>query len=266
MNCSFSRSIAPQTLLCLVIVAGATPAFAQNRPNGKNQKNLTIEPYKGKPIFLDEGEAPPEPRIVQPRTTMTDKYEDGKPRIEREVAKYSDDTYVSNGVYKEYYQSGQLFVAGEFDLGARTGEWVFYHENGEVAKKVKYESGRPDGKIEVRREDGTLEAQREFNDGRRVGDWYVYADDGEQKLREAHYADGKATGVWKQWYPSGQLWRETPFKEGERHGLAKEWKPDGSKLAEVNFSAGKRDGLAVGWTAEGEKMERRFEDGKLSFE
>ena len=246
-------------LAIITIVGGAAQSVLAQDDDAAGVK---IEPYTGEPILLEEPEAPPEPRIVEPRVKKTTKFEDGSPRIEREVARYSDDSFVSNGSYKEFYQSGQVFVEGNFELGTRVDVWTYYHENGKVAKKVSYKDGVPEGEVQILRDDGTLKAKRLYKAGKRHGDWLAYDDTGEQVLREQHYVDGKPDGVWKQWYESGKPWRETPFKDGKRHGQATEWREDGSKRAEVNFKEGLRDGLTISWSASGEKVEQRFEAGK----
>ncbi len=225
---------------------------------------ITIEPYTGPPVFLPEGEAPPKPRVVQDRGKKAETYKTGEKRIEREVAKYSDDSFVANGMYREYFKSGQVFVSGQFKYGKRDGEWVFYHENGELAKKVSYVNGQPDGVVETRDEKGALQARREYQGGKRAATWLIYAPGGEQVIREEHYVDGKPDGLWKNWFADGQLQRESPFKAGVREGVAKEWSEEGKLLAEVSFAGGKRDGVSTRWMDDGSKVVRRFKEGKLT--
>lgn len=227
------------------------------------QEGVGIKPYTGPAVYLDEGEAPPEPIVVSEREKATQKYENGNVRFEREVAKYSDNSFVNNGSYKEYYESGKLFVEGAFKLGVRVGGWTFYHENGQVAKKVTYIDGLPDGKVEIRRVDGTLSYSREYSLGKRVGEWLTYDASGEKRVREEHYVDGKNDGVWKTWYDNGKPWRETSFKDGKRHGVAKEWNDDGTPRLTAEFKEGLRDGPSVEWNRDGEKRERQFSKGKI---
>jgi len=243
-----------------IALLGWSPQVAIAQSGDETQ--LKIQPYTGDPILLEQPEAPPEPQIVERRVKKTAEFEDGKPRIVREVARYSDDSFVSNGSYKEYYQSGQVFVEGVFELGTRVGQWTYYHENGKVAKVVSYARGLPEGDVQVLRDDGTLKAKRTYKAGNRDGDWTMYDATGELILREEHYVDGKPEGVWKVWYESGKQWRETPFKAGVRDGTAIEWREDGSKRAEANFKEGLRDGPTISWSASGEKTEQLFEKGK----
>ena len=216
----------------------------------------------GGTILLPVPEAGPPPSVVNTRTDK-DKYEDGTPRIERTVTRYSDDSLVSNGDYREYYRTGTLFVEGSFSKGRPDGEWVYYHPTGELTKKVTFKKGQPDGKVEVLRADGTTLAEREYAAGKRAGVWKTYAEGGEQVLQEQSYANGKADGVWKTWFEDGTLQREVSFKAGERDGVSTEWDESGTKRGEVSYKAGKRDGPSIRWSSTGEKTERTYKAGKL---
>ena len=236
----------------------ASPTLAQQR----GTKRVKIEPYTGPAVFLAEPEEAPDPRFVENRVSK-ETYEDGTVRVERSVSRYSDDSFVSEGPYSEYYQSGQLFVEGTYRNGAPNGEWTYYHPSGEIAKRVTFKAGQPEGVVESRRPDGTLIARREYLGGKRHGEWKNYAENGEQLRLESSYKAGVPDGVWKTWFPNGQLRRDMTFKEGRRDGVTKEWYESGAKRAEVSFSAGLRDGPSIRWTADGKKTEQVFRGGKL---
>ncbi|QDU90767.1 MORN repeat variant [Pirellulimonas nuda] len=247
-----------------LLAAACTPGLmAQPGP-----RDTKIEPYTGPPVFLNEGETPPPPALVETKL-QSDKYENGKPRLEREVSRYSDDSFESNGVYREYFENGQLFTEGRFTKNDPVGEWVFYHENGEVAKKVTYVDGKPDGVIETLDPQGRVLSHGEYAVGKRKGDWVTYAPSDDEsaelvKVREEHYADGKPTGVWKTWRVDGSPAQETPFEDGVLNGVATEWDEAGDKRAEITFVAGKRDGLTRVWRADGKVVEQTFDDGRLT--
>jgi antitoxin component YwqK of YwqJK toxin-antitoxin module len=226
------------------------------------ENNLAkIEPYTGPPIYL--------PESVQVEATLVGKrvdkeaYGDGKPKIEREIATFSDDRMVNDGFYREYFPNGQVFLEAQYERGTPSGEWKYYHENGQIARTVKYENGKPTGEVEVRRADGNILAKRAYADGKRSGQWTVYNATGDKPLREEHYADGKPDGVWTVWYEDGTPAQESSFRDGKRHGLTTEWGKDGNKRAEVNFADGERDGKSTLWTPDGNTIEQTFRAGKL---
>jgi antitoxin component YwqK of YwqJK toxin-antitoxin module len=244
--------------------ASDQPSGATASASGKDSKaadDTEIKPYTGPPIYLDEPEAPPAPSMVD-RTVQSDKFPDGKLRIERQVAKYSDNHYVADGFYREYYPNGQKFVDGQYKGGRPDGQWTYWYDNGTQNRQITFKDGQPDGSWEVHRADGTLMAARSFKNGKRDGVWTIYDDTGKQPLRVESYADGKADGEWKVWFPSGQLQRQISFKQGDRDGSATEWDEKGNKRIEMNYAAGKLDGTATSWTPDGRKVVQQFKDGK----
>ncbi|MGL4513318.1 MAG: toxin-antitoxin system YwqK family antitoxin [Lacipirellulaceae bacterium] len=272
--------IVASTLSCALLLGFAgSPSFGQsgvadeaaNDDDAKESdddqggpESVTIEPYTGAPIFLPEAEAPPAPTEVESRS-VSEKYpESNKVRFEREVVKFSDNSLRSNGPAKEYYQNGNLYTEGQFNVGYATGEWTYYHPNGKVAKKVTYAEGLPDGEVRLFTPEETLVAVRNYEAGKRTGVWVVYGEDGKQPLREETYADGLANGPWKVYYSNGQLRQESAFKGGKLEGIATEYSQDGDKRAEASFKEGLRDGKTTIWQRDGKIVERMFTAGRMT--
>ncbi len=229
----------------------------------QEQQSVQIKPYTGPPIYLDEPEVVAEPKLVQRAMTPPDKYPDGKTRIEREIAQYSDNHIEADGIYREYYPNGQLFVEGQYRKGRQHGEWTYTFDNGQLNRKATFADGQPNGAWEVYRADGTLAAKRSFRDGLRDGEWFVYDKTGKQPLREEHYDNGKVDGVWKIWHPNGQLKHEFAFKQGERHGTSTEWDEQGEKRVEAPYVSNKLHGTATRWFPDGRKIVQVYQEGRL---
>jgi antitoxin component YwqK of YwqJK toxin-antitoxin module len=267
---TYRTYVACAAAVAVALIGGITaaaadkPGFAaaSSATDTGAENKVDIKPYTGKPIFLDEPEAPPASSMVE-RIVQTDKYSDGKLHVERQVAKYSDNHFVADGFYREYYPNGQKFVDGQYKDGRQDGDWTYWHENGTLNRKLTYKDGLPDGSWDVHRADGSLMVTRSFKLGRRDGTWTYYDDTGKQPLRVEKYADGKADGEWKIWFPSGQLQRQISFKAGNRDGLAAEWDEKGNKRIEMNYVDGKPDGDSTSWTADGRKTVQHYKDGKL---
>jgi antitoxin component YwqK of YwqJK toxin-antitoxin module len=226
------------------------------------QDSATIERYTGPPLFLDEPDAPPPASLVEKRVEV-EKYPDGKTRIERQVSRYSDDHYVADGFYREFYPNGQKFVEGQYSSGKQEGTWTYYHDNGKEQRTVTYKNGQPDGSWEVLNAEGAIVAKRSFKAGKRDGTWVVYDDTGKQPLREEVYTDGKANGTWKVWFPSGQIRTEISIKDRDRNGRYAEWDEKRKHRYELNYVDGKLDGTATLWGADGKKVTQQYAQGKL---
>lgn len=256
---SFSVLMAALTFAAI----GTSDVWAQAASGANSGQRVTIEPYTGPAILLDEPEKVA-PTVVERQTLRNERYDGGSQvRVERGVVRYSDDTIEADGVYREFYPDGKPFVEGRYADGRKDGEWTFYHPNGSVNRKVTYKDGQPDGAIEIRRPDNTLAAKREFVAGRRSGEWIFYNESGEKPIREERYADGKQDGVWRTWFPSGQLRQEIGFKAGVKHGPSKEWDEDGQVRADLNYVDGKLDGKAIVVMPNGRRIEQTYEAGKL---
>jgi antitoxin component YwqK of YwqJK toxin-antitoxin module len=248
-------------LLAAVLVSPtwtSNPLLAQETA----KERVTVKPYTGPPIYLDEPEQVTEPTIMR-HETNTEKFKDGKVRIERQIAFFSDNHFEADGAYKEYYPNGQLFVEGTYSRGRQHGEWTFYFDNGKLNRKAIYKEGKPDGPRDVLRADGTLSSKRGFADGLRDGDWITYDASGKNPTAEEHYVKGKPDGVWKYWYPNGKQARQITLKEGKKHGVYTEWDDKGEKRLEANFADDKQHGTTTRWFTDGRKMVQEYDNGKL---
>jgi antitoxin component YwqK of YwqJK toxin-antitoxin module len=226
------------------------------------EERVRIEPYTGPPIFLEEKRVIAPPTISR-REVTTDKYEDGKIRVERQVAKFSDEHFESDGFYREFYPDGKPFIDGQFVRGRQDGQWTYWYDNGQTNRKVSFRNGQLHGAWEIYQRNGSLLATREYDNGLRHGQWVTYDQTGQQPLREEHYDKGTSEGVWKTWYPNGKLQREVTIKGGVRHGVATEWADDGKKVSEATWVEGKLDGAATVWRSDGKKVLRQYKNGAL---
>lgn len=65
--------------------------------------------------------------------------------------------------------------------------------------------------------------------------------------------DGRAHGVTRGWYPTGQLEVEEHFVTGVSHGLRTRWYENGSKKSQANIVAGELAGTFIQWHENGNK-------------
>src|SRR5437868_3127203 len=83
--------------------ADPTPADS----SGTQQESVKIEPYTGRPIFLDEPEQVAAAPTIVTRETIPEKYPGTQTvRVERQVAHYSDNNYAADGFYREFHPNG----------------------------------------------------------------------------------------------------------------------------------------------------------------
>ncbi len=243
--------------------AAPKPTAGAAKTDAVQQESVKIQPYTGEPIYLNETEQIAKPTIVT-RETLKEKFDDDKSlRVEREIARYSDNTFAADGKYLEYHPNGKPFIEGQFRAGRHEGLWTYYFENGQVNRKATYRNGKLDGTWDVFRADGTLAAKRGFKDGLRDGEWITYDTTGKQPLSEEHYVTGKEDGVWKSWYPNGKQKQQASFKLGQREGAGIEWNDKGEKVVEANYAKGKLDGTATRHLPDGKTIVQTYQNGKF---
>lgn len=256
-------------LFAVILVAAAQSSSdsavqaQQDSDRLAQRKTTVIKPYEGEPIYLDEREVIAEPTIVRHEMVPPEKYADGTVRVERQVAFFSDNHIEADGIYREFYPNGKLFVEGQYQRGRQNGEWTFYFDNGQINRKSTYNNGQPEGAWDVFRADGTLSAKRSFKNGARHGEWITYDETGQKPLREEHYVDNKADGVWRVWSPGGKLKQQAGFKQGQWHGAKIEWNEQGEKTIEINYVDNKPDGKAMQRLLDGRTLIQEYKDGRL---
>jgi len=267
---SLRRSLGVVALTTFVVlIAGQHDVFGQAdakaRPSSSprsSEKRVLIEPYTGPPIFLEEKRVVVAPTIVV-RDVHTDKFPDGKPRVERQIARYSDDHRESDGFYREFYPNGAKFIEGQYRHGRQEGEWSYYFDNGQLNRKVTYQNGRLHGAWDRFRADGTLAARHAYENGLRHGAWLTYDATGKLVLQEEHYNKSKPDGTMKSWFPDGKPKQELAMKDGVRHGKSVQFDESGKKTVEANFVDGKLDGQAVRLGTDGKQVVQEYKNGLL---
>lgn len=253
-------------LLSLFTTAGLnlslSSVFAQGFDENKSDP-AEIHIYQGDPIYLPIGETPPPAQEVDSRI-VKEKYKGSDQiRFERRVIGFSDNSFTSDGPYKEFYHDGELFCEGAYKQGNPSGKWSLYYPSGEVAKTISYVDGHPNGEVKIYDEAGKLTSERLYKSGKREGSWTSYDVETGEPLFEQNYVNGKANGEWKIWFSNGQLRQTQTFKAGKREGVVTEWAMTGEKRAEAAFLAGKRHGKSSQWHPSGKIIEQVYENGKM---
>ncbi len=191
--------------------------------------------------YLVEQREPPPAKEVR-RRKVEQKYSDETPRLRYEVVQLSDDTFVNDGRYIEYYRDGQIFQQGTFKDGGYEGEWTYWHPNGQVCKKITYKSSLPQGSWEVFRKDGTKSEIQAYDEGKRDGQWIFFYPNGEDVMLELNYDAGRLEGKRISYYKNGQKKQEIDLKAGKMDGTFTEWDEAGKKRLERKFKEGRPDG------------------------
>lgn len=133
----------------------------------------------------------------------------------------------------DYFNStNQIQMKGtyeSFDPEVKTGDFIWYHSNGEV-KHVG-----------------------EYRHNKEIGEHIWYFDNGEIEAVE-NYVNGVFHGLFKEYYKNGKISIYSSFKNGLQSGLTKYYRDDGSLQSEGEFKDGDKNGIWKFYDNEGELL------------
>lgn len=139
-------------------------------------------------------------------------------------------------LFKDYYDSGELMIEGQYINKKRVGEWKRYHKNGEISSLFSYNNGKLNKQSSYFYEDGTISHKTQKENG-------IY-------IRRSYYESGKLqsksedqNGYYKGFLENGSLEIEANYKDNELSGEWKRYYENGSKEWIVNYKGGYRDGV-----------------------
>ena len=125
------------------------------------------------------------PQINQNRQIVIERHENGKPRIQREIALDKTGNFVSHGQYTVYAPNGRVVGGGQFHLGHMTGEWTRIHD---TMVPVVSENAAPGF-------GGPFTSTASFLNDQLHGDWTV-TDAKQRPVFMWQFSHGKRHGQW----------------------------------------------------------------------
>lgn len=160
-----------------------------------------------------------------------------------------------HGVWKKYYDNGNIRYTGTFQNGKEVGEFRFYSENNSKFPTIvrQFDS---DGlsKVFFYSENGVPESKGSMNGKLRVGKWIYFDKNGKTVLSEENYKDGVLDGELITFYPDGKPTEVYPYKNGKIDGMMRRFSNEGIVLDEVMYKDGLRNGPAKYYNTNGQLL------------
>ncbi len=168
-----------------------------------------------------------------------------------------------NGVWKKYYDNGDIRYKGQFKNGKEVGTFTFYEQGSPYPIIVKEFSASSDTAFVKFYSKSRVKTKGKMIGKQRVGKWTYYFSDGTQLFSEEFYKGGKLNGVLKNYYMNGKETEITSYKAGKKHGNSKIFSEDGILIEEVNYVDGVLNGEAKYFDLKGVIKEKGlYENGK----
>lgn len=157
----------------------------------------------------------------------------------KEVGKYRNN--LKEGTWKYYFRDGEIEQIGDFASDNPEGTWRWYYPNQQLRLAEEYEDGFEEGPAVEYDETGKVIARGNYVEGFKDGSWTYEIGN----IKETgKYYEGEKQGVWKKTYiDTDNLAFEGEYLNGQENGMHKDFHPNGQTKRRGRYSLGVRDGL-----------------------
>lgn len=189
------------------------------------------------------------------------------------------------GVWKEYYETGELKSEGKYvnskkvdewkyyfpdktievlgsynKKGQQIGEWKWYYANHQLMRIENYEDGILEGDFIEYDEDGETVVQGKYEDGNEEGYW-TYRNG--KSLEEGNYVSGSREGTWKIWYEENVLNVVMEYQEDLLQGNYTIYYENNVIKRSGKYVKGEKNGIWRDYSVEGELiLTTLYDEGK----
>jgi antitoxin component YwqK of YwqJK toxin-antitoxin module len=150
------------------------------------------------------------------------KHDNGQLKEQFSVLETEGGSFIKDGDYKTWFESGQQESIGQFEDGKKQGNWKTWYKNGQMQSDLNYVQDTIDGKY-IR--------------------WYENG----QKLVEGTTKKTVDIGEYTSWYENGQMNSKFNYTDGRKEGLQVSWYDNGQKASEYTLVNGKIEGEFKNW-------------------
>jgi len=147
------------------------------------------------------------------------------------------------GVWKVYYESGDVKESGSYVSDKRSGLWRTYFQDGVLRGEIEYADDH--GRYTEYYHSGKVLAEGPKAGVKQVGHWRYFSENGILES-EGEFTDGKRNGIWKHYYPSAKVSAEGSYENDELIGTWNYYFEDGTLSASGEYKGGKKNGY---WNA-----------------
>jgi len=109
-----------------------------------------------------------------------------------------------DGLWKHFYDNGQLLLKVNYSKGVKDGMYFSYHENGNLNIKGKYINGLENGLWVTRDKYGKIEQKKNYKNGRSHGSFISYWENG-QLRQKGNYKFSLKEGYWIGYDEKGKI-------------------------------------------------------------
>lgn len=176
----------------------------------------------------------------------------------RSIGKYSNSKMV--GEWKFLFPNQKVEIIGSYKNGKKDGEWFWYYPDGSILVTENWDEGERDGLFVEYDENGKVITQGTYKEGAEEGEW-IYVNRG--VVEKGSYFDGMKTGEWKVWFANGLLAFEMEYEQDLLNGKYVAYWDNGKTKLSGKYITGIPDGAWIKFDEEGNPfLTTIYKDGK----
>jgi antitoxin component YwqK of YwqJK toxin-antitoxin module len=135
----------------------------------------------------------------------------------------------------EYYANGQIKAEGKFKKGQKTGDWMYYSEDGKVTLKETYNRKAPNMKTAIFfHSNGKTKATGTFINNLKYEDWVWYREDGSMEI-SGKYMKNEPFGPLTYYDVKGNIDKKGSYRNNMRNGPWEYYHANGKISSKGNF-------------------------------
>lgn len=172
--------------------------------------------------------SPAEPTGVEAEL-ITQRYPNGKVKLEKEMIQDADGNYVAHGAWRSYDEAGRLVVVGTYKNGLRNGIWK---------RQLRADESPLFATVPYKDFDAPFITAVSYENDRLQGSWTI-TDARGRKVHEIRFANGERDGdaVW--YFTSGAIYSKSSYQNGVVTGEVVRYAPTGAVLGRENYAEGR---------------------------
>ena len=176
----------------------------------------------------------------------------------RSIGNYSNSRMI--GEWKFLFPNQKLEIIGSYRNGKKEGEWFWYYPDGSILVNENWDDGERDGIFVEYDENGKVITQGTYKEGAEEGEW-IYVNRG--VVEKGSYYDGMKTGGWKVWFANGLLAFEMEYEQDLLDGKYVAYWENGKTKLSGKYITGTPDGAWIKFDEEGNPfLTTIYKDGK----
>ena len=156
-----------------------------------------------------------------------------------------------DGAWKFYFIDQRVEVEGRYKNGKKEGAWYWYYPNGETLQEENWSNGKLDGDFFEYNETGTITTKGAYMEGTEEGEWFYMQGNA---IEKGVYYDGMRSGVWTTKWKDGTPISEIEYDLDIFNGKYTLYYPNGKIRESGKYSGGERVGIWHLYDEEGELL------------